>query len=197
MRRTLVILCLAPCLLAAAKRPLTIDDTLEMVRLDDVLISPDGERVFYSERHLDWDENKFIKKFFMVSSNGGDAVEFVKKDGGERFLFSPDGKYLSFLRPVEENAKKTKQIFLMSLSGGEARQLTEHEGGIEAYRWARDGQRIFFLAEETRSDKEQKEWDKGADSVFVDEGPDGKSSGRWKNHLDVPCRGKGRSPSIG
>ena len=126
MRRTLVILCLAPCLLAAAKRPLTIDDTLEMVRLDDVLISPDGERVFYSERHLDWDENKFIKKFFMVSSNGGDAVEFVKKDGGERFLFSPDGKDLSFLRPVEENAKKTKPIFLMSLSGGEARQ---HAGG--------------------------------------------------------------------
>ncbi len=177
MRRTLVILCLAPCLLAAAKRPLTIDDTLEMVRLDDVLISPDGERVFYSERHLDWDENKFIKKFFMVSSGGGDAAEFVKKDGGKSFQFSPDGKYLSFLREVE----KKNQIFLMSLSGGEARPLTEHKGGIEDYRWDRDGHRIFFLAEETLNDKEQEEWDKGADPVFVDEGPNGKSSGRWKN----------------
>ena len=104
MRKTLAILCLAPCLLAAERRPLTIDDALEMVRLDEVLISPDGERVFYSEQHLDWGENKFVKKFFMVPSSGGEAVEFVKKDSGEQFRFSPDGKYLSFLREVEKES---------------------------------------------------------------------------------------------
>jgi dipeptidyl aminopeptidase/acylaminoacyl peptidase len=177
MRRILVLLCLTPCLIAASKRPMTVDDALEMVRLDDVLISPDGEKVFYSERRLDWDENKYSKTYFMVPSRGGEAAEFVAKDSGEKFLFSPDGKYLSFLREVKEK----KQIFLMSLSGGEARQLTEHKGGIEDYRWTRDGRRIFFLAEETLSEKEQKEWDKGADPVFVDEGPNGKSSGRWRN----------------
>ncbi len=153
MRRTLLLLCLAPCLLAAAKRPLTIDDTLEMVRLDDVLISPDGDRVFYSEQHLDWDENKFVKKFFMIPARGGDAVEFVKEDGGESFQFSPDGSYLSFLREV----KKEMQVFLIFLAGGEAMQLTKHKGGIEDYRWARGGHRIFFLAEETLSDEKQKE----------------------------------------
>ena len=94
--------CASASILAQDKRAMTVDDLLELVRIGDVAMTPDGSRVFYSERHLDWETNKYEKTFFMISSEGGSPVPFVRKDGGENFLISPDGKYLSMLRKVEE-----------------------------------------------------------------------------------------------
>ena len=37
---------------------MTVDDALNMVRLADVLMSPDGSWVFFSKSELDWDKNK-------------------------------------------------------------------------------------------------------------------------------------------
>jgi dipeptidyl aminopeptidase/acylaminoacyl peptidase len=156
---------------------MTTDDALDMIRLDDVLLSPDGEKAFYSEEHLNWDKNKFEKKYFMVPSKGGTALQFVGETGGEDFRFSPDGKYLSLIREVEEE----KQLFLLPIAGGEAHQLTRHKGGIESYEWDGVAQRVFFVAKKRWNEEKEEEWKKGADAIFVDEGPNGKSSGRWTN----------------
>ena len=47
----------------AARRPMTTDDGLDMVQLGDVLMSPDGQWVFFSMSALDWKENKRKKTF--------------------------------------------------------------------------------------------------------------------------------------
>ena len=135
MRRTLLLLCLAPCLLAAAKRPLTIDDTLEMVRLDDVLISPDGDRVFYSEQHLDWDENKFVKKFFMIPARGD-------------FDVSPDGNRVVFnARPDNRrNYPFLSELYLIDTRQPGLRRLTENEAPEQKPAWAPDGKTIAYHA---------------------------------------------------
>ena len=106
--------CASASILAQDKMAMTVNDLLELVRIGDVAMTPDGSRVFYSERHLDWETNKYEKTFFMIPSEGGSPVPFVRKDGGENFLISPDGKYLSMLRKVEEKP----QIFIMPLDGG-------------------------------------------------------------------------------
>jgi hypothetical protein len=62
------------------KRPMTVDDMLDLVRIDDVVMTPDGSRVFYSERRLNWETNKYEKTLFAISSQGGDPVAFVRKD---------------------------------------------------------------------------------------------------------------------
>lgn len=170
-------LSLAPSVRALERRPMTSDDALDMIRLKDVLLSPDGEKIFYSEEYLNWDKNAFEKKYFMVSSKGGTALQFVAEAGGEDFRFSPDGQYLSLIRKVEGE----KQLFLLPISGGEAHQLTRHKGGIESYEWGGVATRVFFVAKERWSKEKEEEWKKGADAVFVDEGPNGKSSGRWNN----------------
>ena len=98
---------------AQAKRAMTVDDRLDMVRVDDVLMTPDGSRVFYTERRLNWETNKNEKTLFAISSRGGEAVPFVRKEGGESYRISPDGKFLSLLREVEE-----KPPDLPDVSGG-------------------------------------------------------------------------------
>jgi len=170
------------CLAASAgaaqeKRAMTVDDVLDMVRVEDVAMTPDGAQVFYSERRLSWETNQYERTLFMIPAQGGEAVPFVRKDGGEDFRISPDGKYLSMLRKVDEKP----QIFLMSLTGGEAWPLTEHRGKITDHKWSGDGGSIVFVAEEAMSEEEEKEFKLGADPVFVNEGPNGKTHARWTN----------------
>ena len=156
---------------------MTADDVLRVVRLEDVVMTPDGGHVLYTERTLDWAENEYARRHLLVPSSGGKPREFVGAAGGEDFAFSPDGRWLSFLREVEDE----DQLFLMPLAGGEAIQLTKHGGGVGEHRWAGDSGRVFFVADEPRSKEEQTEWDAGADAYRVDEGPNGKRAGRWSN----------------
>ncbi len=162
---------------AQTRRPFTVDDGLNMVRIGSVLMSPDGRHVFYSKTELDWDKNSRKTTYYMVSADGGEPRQYIGDAGGGSFQFSPDGKYLSFTR----KAKKYRQIYLMLISGGEAVQYTSHRGGISSYQWSKDSKKIFFSAGEMMSDEEQKEYDLGADPIFIDEGPNGKNKGSWNN----------------
>jgi len=159
------------------RRPMTVDDALNMVRLGDVRMSPDGKWVFFSKSELDWKKNKRRKKYFMIPASGGTAIQYIGDAGGSSFQFSPDGKYLSFKRAVDKNS----QIFIMNLSGGEAVQLTHHKNSINSYKWSADASQIFFTAEEPMSEEEQKEYDLGDDAVFVFEGANGREEARWQN----------------
>ena len=160
-----------------SRRPMTVDDRLRFVEIGNVLLSPDGNWVFYSKTGLDWERNGKKTSYYMVAAAGGKATQYIGNAGGESFQFSPDGEYLSFIRPVDNDG----QLFLIPTSGGEAIQYSDHKGGLGSYDWAPNGIQIFFTAEEQLSDEEQKEHDLGAGPVFIDEGPNGKNEGRWEN----------------
>ena len=89
-------------------------------------MSPDGKLVLYSEGRLDWENNRFTQKAYLVPSQGGEPRPFLGSAGGADFKFSPDGKYVSLIREVGHEL----QIFLMPVSGGEAQQLTRLKGGV-------------------------------------------------------------------
>jgi dipeptidyl aminopeptidase/acylaminoacyl peptidase len=182
-------ICSASFLSAGEKRAMTVDDTLDMVRIGDVVMTPDGSKVFYTERRLNWETNKYEKTLYMVQALGGEAVPFVRKDGGEIFRISPDGKYLSMLREIDDQP----QVFLMDLSGGEAWQLTHQQGKINDYRWAGNGS-IVFVAEEPMGEVEKEEFELGNDSIFVNEGPNGKNHGRWTHlwRVDLDSKTEGK-----
>ena len=159
------------------RRPMTVDDALNIIQIRNPLISPDGKWVFYSQSELDWDKNKRKTKYFMVSAQGGEPFQYIGEVGGSAFQFSPDGKFLSFRRTVE----KFSQIFLMPTSGGEGTQLTKHKNSIGSFKWAPDSTQIFFVASEPRSKEEEKEYKAGDDAIFVDEGPNGQNQSSFRN----------------
>lgn len=161
----------------AAKRPMTVDDALNLVNVGDALISPDGKHVFYSKTELVWEKNDYKTTYYMASAEDGEAVQYIGEGGGEAFQFSPDGRYLSLMREIDESP----QLFLMPTSGGEAVQLTGHNGRIGAHKWTGDSSTIIFSADEPRSEEEESEHKLGADPVFVDEAPNGKEEARFSN----------------
>lgn len=162
---------------AVQARPMTVDDALDMVDVGGAQISPDGEWVLYSQRELDWEENEYVTKWYMVPATGGEAFEYIGEEGGSSFRFSPDGKYLALTRTVDEK----RQIFWMRTAGGEATQLTEHETSVGSFEWSDDATKIFFSAEDKRPEDEHVMVDEEEDVVFVDEGPNGQDRDYWSN----------------
>lgn len=166
---------------------MTTDDALDLVQVGGALMSPDGSWVLFSRSELDWDENKRETTWWRAASDGSEEPwRFIGEDGGSSFQFSPDGRYLTFTRAVEEK----NQLFLLRTAGGEAVQLSKHETAVGRYQWTDDSQRIVFVANHKRSEEEEKERKAGSDAIFVDEGPNGQTAGQWSDlwSLDVESR---------
>lgn len=102
---------------------MTVDDALNMIRIADVLVSPDGEWAFFSESELDWDENKRKKKYYMIPAGGGEATKLTDHENDvESYKWSPDGRGI---------------VFTANEALSEERQK-EHDKGADAY-YVREG----------------------------------------------------------
>ncbi|RMH67122.1 MAG: S9 family peptidase [Bacteroidetes bacterium] len=177
----LLLLFLQPAAAQPDRRPMTTDDGLDMVLINDAVLSPDGSLVLFERSTLNWAKNKRDETIYAVPATGGEPYPFLGQDGGSDLRFSPDGAYLAFKRTVDKKA----QLFVMRTAGGEARQLTKHRASVGPYRWSPDGTTIYFVSDDPRPEKEQKEYENGADAIVVDEGPNGQTAGRWRNLWSV------------
>lgn len=191
-------LCLWACVLftglvpnlSYAQRPMTVDDVLNTVKLTNVLLSPDGTKVFYATEKLDWSKNKYVRSYYMCNADGTNTKVFLREGlEGNRFKFSPDNQFLSFLSKQD----KKDQIFLIPLDGGEAHSLASHNVSVTDYQWLQNGSGIVFLADEARTPEEQKEYELGADAVYVDEAPNGKENARFSRLWFFDLKAKSKS----
>ncbi|RKY87028.1 hypothetical protein DRQ09_05150 [candidate division KSB1 bacterium] len=159
------------------KRPMTVDDLLEMVSVSNAKISPDGKWIVYSRTTIDWDKNKRISHLWMVSTDGKEKFQFTNKAGDSSPEWSPDGRKIAFLR----TADKKRQIWIIRAFGGEAVKLTNHKSSISSFAWSHDGKRIFFVASDIKSKEQEKKEKSGDDVIYVSEGPNGQTRGNWSN----------------
>ncbi len=164
-----------------SRRPMTADDMLEMVRVDEAVMSPDGEWVLYRKSELDWKKNKRRKTYHLVPSVGGSSYQYLNEEGTESPKFSPDGQWLAFTRKVE----KVAQLFVIRTAGGEARQLTKHKSAVESFQWLSGSRTLLFVADEALSGEEKKERENGEDAIFVEEGPNSQRRAEWQNFWKI------------
>jgi dipeptidyl aminopeptidase/acylaminoacyl peptidase len=117
------------------------------------------ERLLF--RH--WNEWRDVKRshVFVVSSKGGTAKDLTPGDfdsppyaasSNVDFSFSPDGKELAFVKnPDKVEATSTNSdIYVISLSGGAPRNITNRNGGYDATPvYTRDGRSIIYRSQAT------------------------------------------------
>ena len=157
---------------------LTVDEVIDMVRVSGPKLSPDGSRILFTRSELDWDENKRESRIWVVGPDGEGMRPFTGSTDDRSPEWSPDGRWVSFTRPVGEG-DRVRQLFVLPTDGGEAIQLTTHGTAVGRYRWSEDSGSIFFLSSDSLPDETEKERKKGDDAVFIDEGPNGQTRGNW------------------
>ena len=122
-----------------------IDDLFAFKRVSDPQVSPDGKQVVYVIGTVDLAANKSASALWIAASDGKSAPRQLtnaagKKDSHPRW--SPDGKKILF----ESNRSGDSQLWLISLDGGEAKQLTTISTEANTGIWSPDGKLIAFVS---------------------------------------------------
>lgn len=162
MKRGLCLFLLAaivPLCAAAEKRPITEKDLLQFRWVADPQISPDGKSVAYVSVSVNEKEDRYDTNIWVVSAAPGSQPRQLTE--GPRDLaprWSPDRRALAFLRGVSE--KDRPQLYLLPMSGGEPRKLTDLPREAGPASWSPDGRRIAFASATTQKDLEEQKAEK-------------------------------------
>src|SRR5690606_8401690 len=81
--------------------------------------------------------------------------------------WSPDSRHIAFASDRAEAGKH--QVYILSLSGGEAIRTTDHDGGVSDPLWSPDGASIAYLAHEAEPEEQKQRKEERDDAIVVDE----------------------------
>lgn len=130
------------------QQPPTIDDCIELPRLAEAQISPDGSLAAYQVNTPDWKKNEYVDQIWL----SGRQLTYARESSTHP-RWSPDGHWIAFLskRAGDEHV----QIYRISTTGGEAERLTELPSDVQNLAWSPDGASIAFILTEPESEAEK------------------------------------------
>src|SRR5579883_1401911 len=161
---TLILLALP---LAAQKRGVTAEDYFALKNVTDARLSPDGSRVAYVVTSADEKRNRRESQIWLIPRDGSKPGQPLTSGPSSRNpRWSPNGQSIAFLsvRPSAGTPGHSDkpQVYLLSMSGGEARRLTDLENGVEAFQWSPDGDRMVCVS---KTGPKRKPFDQGGSDV--------------------------------
>jgi dipeptidyl aminopeptidase/acylaminoacyl peptidase len=142
---TAALFALSPAL--ADARTITLFDLRREVSMSDPQISPDGSRVALLVGTNDFEHDLFPIRIDMIDVATGTARTLpISKRNVASVRWSPDGAKLAFL--ASPSSGSPRQVYVSSIDGTRARQLTKVPTGVEYFAWRPDGQAIAYVAQE-------------------------------------------------
>jgi dipeptidyl aminopeptidase/acylaminoacyl peptidase len=165
----------------------SFEDILSLESVGSAQISPDGQMVAYTVRSTDWEGNSYDTEIWVARADGG-LFQLTRTDDGSSSSpqWSPDGRWIAFASSRGEG----RQVYLISINGGEARAITKVDGGVGSFTWAPAGDRILLSVQEPESAEAKAELERyGAFEI---------EDSKWRNShlwmLDVDEQGQTSEP---
>jgi dipeptidyl aminopeptidase/acylaminoacyl peptidase len=149
-----IVACACATLAFADKRPITEKDFLKFKWVADPQISSDGLKVAFVLIEVNEQEDRYDSSLWLVEASGTTPPRRLTagpRDSGPRW--SPDGRTLAFQRAGEDDVAQT---YLMPMSGGEGRRLTDLPKGTSAVTWSPDGKSVAFTSTTSQEDLDAK-----------------------------------------
>lgn len=166
--RSVALLALA-CLLTAPlqARPLEPKDFAQLREVADPQVSPDGRWVAYTVRSTDLQKDKHAVNLWLASWDGRENRALTYGDKSQYSpRWSPDGKRLAFLSGRGDE-DKGDQLWVLDLSGGEARPATDLKGEVEDFAWSPDGKHLVLAVHDPDLADEEKDKDKARPPIVI------------------------------
>ncbi|MFY9728133.1 MAG: S9 family peptidase [Bryobacteraceae bacterium] len=143
MRRSLVLALASVAMLFAQKRPFDANALMELKRISDPQISPDGKTVAFTVQSVDLAANRKPQQVWTVPLEGGAPHQITHNgDNNSRPRWSPDGKRIAYI----SDRGGSSQIWLMDADGGNAKQITSLATEADGEVFSPDGKYLVFVS---------------------------------------------------
>ena len=137
-------------------RRIQLADFGKAVSVSDPQISPDGKSIVYvlSRMNMEQDRNDRDLVLHEIATAASRALTHDRKDVGSP-RWSPAGDRIAFLAAVGPAKEEKAQIFVLSMSGGDALKITDVPSGIEQFAWRPvSGEIAYVTADEPENKKD-------------------------------------------
>jgi len=130
-------------------RTLQLEDFTKITTVSDPQISPDGKSIACIVSRINLDQDRSDRELILIDiATGAPHVMTHDRKGVGSPRWSPEGDRLAF-EAVDSSAKEPKlQLYVMPMSGGEAKKITDAPEGIEQFAWRPNGQDIAYVTSE-------------------------------------------------
>lgn len=139
-------------------RPMNAVDMVELKRLNNPQLSPDGKYLLYRYNVVLWNKNKQVQRYKLINLENGDDLPVFPPESHDESLpvpiWSPNSdSFLVVLKRInvkDENAdkpKKKSQVYQYNIKSGALRQLTSHSTKPRNITWNTEGTGFYFEAD--------------------------------------------------
>ena len=130
-----------------AQKKFELADYAKFVSISDPQISPNGKSVIIVVSRPDYVNNRFNAELVLVDVTSGKKTVLTQ----ERFAvssprWSPDGGQLAFIAKISQAKDALNQIFVLSMQGGEAKQITKAPKGVQHFAWSPNSVDIAYAS---------------------------------------------------
>ena len=134
---------------AQAPRRVTVDDLMALRTINDVKISPSGDRVAYTVSTPSLERNAHEPALFVTASTGGSAKRLAESHRiftpalpAPRLRWRPDGRTISILVAGASGP----QVLTVDPETNAATVVTSAPSGVTGYEWSPDGKFVAYLS---------------------------------------------------
>jgi dipeptidyl aminopeptidase/acylaminoacyl peptidase len=144
---TLAVFAIAATEAQAQKQPLSHEALYLMKRVGAPSLSPDGKWVVFSVTEPSYETNQSVSDLWIVPSDASARPRRLTntRAGESDVTWSADSRRIAF--SARRDGDEVNQIYVMEMSGGEARRVTTISTGARSPQFSPDGSRLLFTSQ--------------------------------------------------
>ncbi|MEP6602025.1 MAG: S9 family peptidase, partial [Nitrospirota bacterium] len=129
--------------LEAQKLPFDVQAMLNISRISEPRISPDGKLIAFTVQTVDLAQNTKPKQIYVMPIDGG-TPQAITTQGtrNERPRWSPDSRRIAFI----SNRGGSAQVWMMSADGTQPKQITSVSTEADGVLFSPDGKKLVFTS---------------------------------------------------
>ncbi len=154
-----------------AEEPLSAQDLLQLKSCNEAKVSPDGKWIAYTiriPRKATEKPGSAYYELYLMSTQDKSIIPFIVGEVNVSSIqWKPDGTQISFKMKRGKDSKT--QVWVISVKGGEAFQITHSETGIISYKWHPFEDKIAYTKTTSLTSKEKTLKEKGYNFIYYEE----------------------------